>query len=358
MKKSIMYTSFILITILILANPESAISYARSGLTLCSEMIIPTLFPFFICSGLLIYSGFAQVLTKVFTPVMLPLFRINGSGASAFVLGIISGYPLGAVTACSLYENNYLSKTEAERLLAFCNNSGPLFILGAVGISLYHNPQTGWLLYIAHLLAALSVGIIFRFYNKNEHIAPKTVMTQPERGLGEIFSIVLQNSISSILSVCGTIIFFSIIAKLFINLFSTDGPYAPIIMGVIEFTTGAVGIAGGDFSLIHKLMLSAFIVGFAGLSVHFQVMGIVARYNLSLKPYIIGKFLHAVLSAVYVFLLTRFIPVATATFSSTQSPINLNNSFATGSLFVCTAVICVMAIGILFGIWKGLVYEK
>ena len=166
MKKNIMYILIIFITFLILISPQNAIKFAREGLDLCYEMIIPSLFPFFICSGLLIYSGFAEVLTRIFTPVMLPLFRINGSGASAFVLGIISGYPLGAVTACSLYESNYLSKTETERLLAFCNNSGPLFILGSVGISLYHSPQTGWLLYIAHLLAALTVGIIFRFYNK------------------------------------------------------------------------------------------------------------------------------------------------------------------------------------------------
>lgn len=358
MKKIIMYISFIMLTLLILANPHASIEYARQGLILCYEMIIPSLFPFFVCSGLLIYSGFTEILSRMFTPVMLPLFRINGSGAAAFVLGIISGYPLGAVTACSLYENNYLSKTEAERLLSFCNNSGPLFILGAIGVSLYGNPLIGWVLYLSHLLAAVSVGIIFRFYGKNDFIAPPSKLTQPNRQIGEIFSIVLQSSISGILTVCGAIIFFSAAANLLINLICAHIPYADLFAGLIEFTTGIVNISDTDFPLAAKLIMSSFVVGFAGLSVHFQVMGIVAKYKLSLKPYIIGKLLHAAIAAAYMYIFTKFVPLNTSVFTNAQSPLNINGSFAVSSLFVCTAAICITAVGILFGIWKFFVCRK
>lgn len=358
MKKFIMYTSFIILTILIITNAQSSIEYARRGLMLCGEMIVPSLFPFFICSGLLIYSGFAELLSKICTPVMLPLFRINGSGSAAFVLGIISGYPLGAITACSLYENNYLSKTETERLLAFCNNSGPLFILGAVGISLYKSPLIGWLLYTAHLVAAVCVGIIFRFYGKNNFIAPKIPLSQPDRKLGEIFSVTLQNSISSILTVCGAIIFFSVTASIIIDTVSVNSWYTPILTGIIEFTTGVVGLAGTDLSLLYRLVLSAFIIGFAGISVHFQVMGIVARHDLSLKPYILGKLLHALLSALFTFALLKFIPVSTDVFAPTQSPLNIDGSFAVSSLCICTAVIGLCTVGILLGIWEIFVNKK
>ncbi len=64
---------------------------------------------------------------------MAPLFRAGGACSSALALGFVGGYPVGARTAIALYENGQCSKTEAERLLAFCNNSGPAFILGGGG---------------------------------------------------------------------------------------------------------------------------------------------------------------------------------------------------------------------------------
>ena len=36
-------------------------------------------------------------------------------------------------------KNNICSKEECERLLSFTNNSGPLFIIGTVGILMYKN---------------------------------------------------------------------------------------------------------------------------------------------------------------------------------------------------------------------------
>ena len=151
-KKILIYLFAVGAVVLLIKNASSAIRYASDAIDLCLEMIVPTLFPFFICSGILIYSGFCELLAKAFQFCMYPLFRISPVGSSAFILGIVSGYPLGAVTAGELYANNYISKTEAERLLAFCNNSGPLFILGSVGIAIYSNIKYGIALYVAHIL--------------------------------------------------------------------------------------------------------------------------------------------------------------------------------------------------------------
>ena len=77
--------------------------------------------------------------------------------------GIISGYPVGAKIVTKFREEGICTKAEAERLLAFTNNSGPLFIIGTVGISLFGNTTIGILLFITHLLACITVGILFRF---------------------------------------------------------------------------------------------------------------------------------------------------------------------------------------------------
>ena len=117
----------------LVAAPSQAIAGAKDGLTLCFNVIVPSLFPFFVLSSLVVDLGLAAWLGRAMEGVMRPLFRVSGSCASAVALGFIGGYPVGARTALQLYEQGLCSKPEAERLLAFCNNSGPAFILGVVG---------------------------------------------------------------------------------------------------------------------------------------------------------------------------------------------------------------------------------
>lgn len=337
MKKFILYSAIAAIICLVVSGAQQSIAFAHDAINICFEIIIPTLFPFFICSGLLIYSGFCEILAKLFRFCMKPLFNVSPAGSSAFILGIVSGYPLGAVTAGELYQNNYLSKTEAERLLAFCNNSGPLFIMASVGIAVYANIKIGIMLYIAHILAAITVGILFRFYKKSDFSAPPTIMTSPKRSIGEIFSISLQNAISSMLTVCGAVLFFSVVSRLLLNLVSLNSTADAILSGAMEFVTGTIKISQLSAAMSKKLILTSFIVGFAGLSVHAQVMAVTAKYGLSLKPYIIGKLLHGIFAALYTFIYISINPITTAVFAPSMS-----RAFAASSsyeLFFAGAVV-------------------
>ena len=125
----------------LMACPAQAMEGARSGLALCGEVIVPSLFPFFILASLVVELGLAGQLGRALEPVMGPLFGLNGACASAVALGLIGGYPVGAKTALGLYENGLCTRTEAERLLAFCNNSGPAFVLGVVGAGIFSSAR-------------------------------------------------------------------------------------------------------------------------------------------------------------------------------------------------------------------------
>jgi len=306
-KKVLISVLALLLTGVILANPRAAMEAVRESLILCGDIIIPSLYPFFVCSGLLIYSGFAGVVARIMSPVMKPLFAVNGSGAAAFVLGIISGYPLGASTACSLYESGYISKYEAERLLGFCNNSGPLFILGAVGVSLFGNMKIGWIIYISHIAAAFIVGIIMKIGIREYDVPlPYSDVRNSDMAIAEIFPKVISNSVSSILNVCGVIIFAASMSRLILGFIPADGWYTAALQGIFEFSSGISAIGELDIGEIEKIVLSVFIVGFAGISVHLQVISITARYGLSMKCYIIGKILHAVISSGIVYIVVRY----------------------------------------------------
>lgn len=337
MKKSLLNIFAIVITVLMVFFPDLSIAHAKNALILCYEIIIPSLFPFFICSGILVYSGFAKSLSVFFAPVMKPLFNVNENGAAAFVLGIISGYPLGAVTACQLYEGAYLSKSEAERLLAFCNNSGPLFILGAVGSAMYKNLKIGIILYVSHLVSAILVGIVFRFYEKNKFCAPKSNIGTTAQLPSEIFSKVLANSINSILTVCGAIIFFFTVSSMITELLPLNRTFNAILSAMLEFTGGIKKISLLPVSLGLRLSASSFAIGFAGLCVHIQVMAVTARYGLCLKPYILGKLLHGTFSSFFTYFLFKAFPQSVSTFSI--AAIKLSGGFCLGSAYIILAVL-------------------
>ena len=337
MKKRLLYIILCALTVLFLQNPAGSVFYAKKGLKLCESVIIPSLFPFFVCSGLLVYSGFCEVLARLLQPVMRPLFGVGGAGAAAFVLGLVSGYPLGAVTACQLYEKSYLTKTETERLLAFCNNSGPLFILGAVGISLYASPKIGVLLYLSHILASLLAGVMFRFYRRGSFTPVVSLPQTEEKPFGEVYANVMSQSVQSILLVSGTVIFASTAANLAADLFFSDSAFRLFFVSLAEFTSGISNLSETDLPLLQKLVLSSGIVGFAGLSVHLQVLGVVARYHLNLFPYFFGKLLHAVFSMLFTLLFLRLSPADTPVFQSFSA--SLSGGFCISSLYTTLAVL-------------------
>ncbi|MBO5060170.1 MAG: hypothetical protein J6C82_04580 [Clostridia bacterium] len=331
LKKLIPYLIVVYVTVMMIIFPENSIMYARQAIDICKEVIIPSLFPFFICSGLLIYSGLSKTLSQICKPIMKPLFNVSGCGAAALVLGIISGYPLGAVTACQLYESGYLSKSETERLLAFCNNSGPLFILGAVGAAIYSGRQFGIVLYVSHILAALTVGIIFRFYAPGKHSAPAYEISQPERSFSEVFSQVLASSLNSILTVCGAVIFFSVISGIITSQLPVNDILKAFFSGIMELTGGTKSISETTLSLTEKLVMSAFVVGFAGLCVHLQVIAIVSKQGLSLIPYFFGKLLHGTLAALYTLIYFKIFPPKVSVFMNNAAA--LDAGFCMGSLY-------------------------
>ena len=215
---TILFISFIIcLLIFSISNLEAA----KNGILLWANSVLPTLFPFFIATELLYRTNFVNVLGKLFTKFMRPIFNIPGESAIAVILGNISGYPMGAKLACNLKENKICTKVEAERIIAFTNNSGPLFILGTIGVSMFYSKEIGILLLITHFLASLTVGIIFRNWKKNQDIVSEKYLKISKKesiisisNLGEILGDSIKNSINLIVTIGGFIVLFSVIISI------------------------------------------------------------------------------------------------------------------------------------------------
>lgn len=306
--------------------PQQAMAAMKDGLTLCGNVIVPSLFPFFVLSSLVVELGMSRYLGKLLEPIMSPLFRVNGSCAAALALGFVGGYPVGARTTISLYQNGQCSRTEAERLLAFCNNSGPAFILGVVGAGVFGSGTAGLLLYAAHIAASLLVGVIFRSYKPKDG-------PQPGHGHGAQFQTAsfpaaftrsVTGALQSTLNICAFILFFTVAIRILtlsgcLTALSTllAGLLAPLglsqvwaerlLTGLLEVSSGVSSLTEGALS--GRLSMAAFMLGWAGVSVHCQVMAFLGDSGLSLRTYLTGKLLHGGLSAALVWILIRFFPL-------------------------------------------------
>ena len=289
--------------------PKECIDAAKDGLILCFNVIIPSLFPFIVCAKIIIKSGLAKRIGTIFEPVMRPVFNVPGCGAFAFILGILSGYPLGAKCAGDLYESKCISKAEAERLICFCNNSGPLFIIGAIGAGMLGSKELGILLYVSHILSAISIGLIFRFYKINEKTLTKRKAAGSEIKTG-LFSSSVSEGVNLILYICGFIVFFSVFLKVLTYFIYIKSPFLKgLIYGFFEMSNGINNIASFDNASIKLILISA-IAAWGGVSVIMQVSGVISD-GLSKRVFIAAKFLQALLAAGYTVILMKLPMFAT-----------------------------------------------
>lgn len=309
-KKSMILVCTIYLAAAMIIFPHSSIEAARSALLLCANVAVPSLFPFMFCSNMFIALGVAGYARRYLSRIMQPLFGVTGAGAAALVTGVVSGYPVGAVCAAELYRTGECSRTEAERLLAFCNNSGPMFVIGAVGTGMLKSREIGVFLYIIHVFSALMTGMLFKYTGERENrcALPPPIRTDIKNTAADIGAAVT-GAVSSMLTVCGFVVIFSVLVSAI-----PDMPLTPYIHSVLEITGGLAEltrICRGNYGLVAVSML----IAFSGVSVMAQVASIAERAGLSVIPYFKGKCCQAAIAAVLTLLALRITPVSVDVFS-------------------------------------------
>lgn len=311
----------LLFTICLIIFSNTNLEASKHGIALWANAVLPSLFPFFIATELLSRTNIVSYLGKLFHGIMKPVFNVSGEGIFALIMGVISGYPIGAKIVVNLKKQGFLNDVESERLIAFTNNSGPLFILGTVGISLFVSKRIGYILFFSHIISSLLVGFIFRWWKKNDE--KNSLKETPSfndnnhisfSNLGEVIGESIASSIHTILIVGGFVVLFSVVCSILENsnvINFLTYMFAPIlnkfnissnlihslIIGMIEVTNGVKYVSVLGLSNIN-ILVTSFLLGFGGLSILLQVLSIISKAKISIKPYIIGKFLQGIFSVI------------------------------------------------------------
>ena len=280
-------------------------------------MIVPSLLPFFILSSLLQQLGLPGILGRWLSPVTQQLFGIGGAGASALLLGVTGGYPLGADAVARLRRSGALTREQAERALAFCNNSGPAFLVGAAGVGVFHSAGYGLLLYGVHVLSAVLVGMLF---------APRSGGFLPEERVADRGRVALAGAAGGraqrrargadgqrlrghvqrrdrrarrLRPAAGTG-GHELAARLGLELHFARA----LCTGVLELGTG-IGAMQGLAPTPANLALAAFLTGWGGVSVHCQTAAVIAGTDIKSARHTVGRLLHGAISALCMWVLAN-----------------------------------------------------
>lgn len=314
--KIIIKNLFIILTLLfivsqILINSSCIITSVKISFNLWINNIFPSLFPFFVFSALLINYGFVELISELFKPIMYYLFKCSGNTSFIFIMSMLSGIPSNAKYINNLIDNNMLDIKEANKILQFTQFSNPLFILGTIGTILLKNYRLGLIILISHYLSNIIFGILIRNYYpcKKDKISLKraiknmTSKFKSSNNFGKVLSTILIDSLNTTFLILGVITFFLIITTIINKYTSSNYIIKSIINGIFEITQGLNSISLLNINIKYKVIIMSFIISFGGLSSHIQVMSILSEKKIRYIPYLISRFICALISIIITILL-------------------------------------------------------
>lgn len=324
----------------LLIYPSYTSAGIKKGMMLLAENIIPSLFPFMVLSTYVSQSSATDFLARLINKPAVRIWNVNGNGLIAVILGLMGGYPVGAKTVAEFYSDEKLSQQEASKLMNWCVNPGPAFVITAVGSFMLNNTRSGIILYVSSVLSALCIGIFTRFFNNTD------VLKKPSAGKKESSSNLIIKSVAKgtegMLSMCGWVLTFSAAASLTDALVSTEG-LRLFLQCTAEVTTGC-GICT-DVPL--PLPALSAVIGFGGLAVIAQVTPYLNKCGVSVKQFICWKAINSALSGFICSVLLRIFPQTTAVSGTlnTHSPTPaLSNGISVALILVLTCLVFIFEV--------------
>lgn len=320
--------------------PEPSFKAAQRGLSVWWEVVLPALLPFFIAAELLMSTGSVHFMGVLMESVMRPLFNVPGAGSFTLAMGLASGYPLGAALSARLMEDGLATKTEAERLMCFCNTSDPLFMTGAVAVGMFKRTDLALIIVAAHYLSALTVGIAMRFWRSGSRPTPpqsagesgpvlrraframREAQKKDGRAFGQLLGDAVKTSVNTLLVILGFMVLFSVIfealklagttavlssfmSRMIPESILPEALHDTVISGIFEITIGTSLAGAADAPLVARAAVASAIIAWSGLSVHAQVAAVIQPSGMSIWPYTLSRGAQGLLAALYTVLLMR-----------------------------------------------------
>ena len=341
--------AFLLVCIAaVMAFPQDTAEGIGQGLELCTGKIIPSIFPMMLLCVMIVECGYAEKLGKLLAPVTRRVFCLPGEAGVAVLMSMTGGYPAGAKTVMSLYERGVVTLAQARRMALFCFCAGPAFLIGVVG-GLTGSTAHGWLLMAVQVIAVTITGILVcRIGKKEEH----NDFTMTHKSCGSMAGAIVASvskSADALLQVCLYVVIFSAANELLVVTGCTENIIGILTsIGVKSQTAQAVipvllEVTGGCIRAVGAgLPMTAFAVGFGGLSVQMQVLALTESLGINKGLFFACRLMQGTISALLTAAAMEFLPEGMAVPASTS----LNSASLSGSPqgAVMLLIMCAMCV--------------
>lgn len=284
------------VIVLFILFPAMISQGAKLGLTLWLHTVLPALLPFMILSNFMIKQNITGAVSRVVYPVFARVFGLSRPGCYPAVIGLLSGYPVGAKTTAQLYREKMISKREAQYLLSFCNNASPMFLMEYIGVHCMGLQYPVMLLGLIYLSAWIGTFFSGRrpFYKENSRTG------RPPCSKEQSVIVSLDESIldafTTITKIGGYIMLFSILAQFVSDMLPVSAIIKYIGIGILEITTGGAVVSNIELEEWLRASILVALCAFGGLSSVAQTASVIADTDLSVGTYLLAKLRQAAIA--------------------------------------------------------------
>ncbi len=303
----------------------------KKGMALCSDSVIPSLFIFTI---ICIFMVSAELLknNKIVDFISLIIFGTKGEIGAITLLSLVSGYPVGGALINELYLSRKINRESAQKMLCYCINAGPAFVIGIIGNKLYNSHEIGTIILISSLFSAI---ISARILNTKTSTLPSTLVTNGEVDYIGTFIRAVNVSVKNMAAVCGWVLVSSAIIEVI-----SKAKSLKFIGCLLEVTAGTVTAAQN-----YSIYFVAFLVGFGGISVHLQAMSAAKDILPSYPKIFLWKTLQGALTALFTYILLKIFPQYLSVSNSIKA---FNPTASEGNVFTAAVTIIFIMCTIIF----------
>lgn len=283
--KSAMYRTGAAIGLLILIlDGQTALAGMRLGIEVCTNTLVPSLFPFMVLSGII--TGNVREKSGTLMKKLGQFCRIPEGAESVLLTGFLGGYPVGARNTVMLFNQGLITREDTRRMCVFCNNAGPSFLFGIL-MPLFSDASLILLLWIIQMLSSILLG----------HFLPggsNRAMINQERDTTTVTEAVT-GSIRVMGTVCAWVVLFRMVLEFLNNwvLFRLPPVLQVLFTGILELSNGCLALSSIEQEPL-RFLIAGVILSFGGICICLQTASICPKDVR--KGYYVGKIIHSLLS--------------------------------------------------------------
>lgn len=284
-----------------------------------TNVIIPSVFPYIVLAKYLCNSDALDIFEVFPGKIIAKIFKLSNCSIKPFICSLFCGYPSGALGVRDLHSQNKIKTEEAQRVICFTNNAGPLFVISVIGGNMLGSLYKGVIIYIIQITTAFVFGYVISAGKKTSPI----YKVQSQRRKADL-CLTIKESILTTVNICGFMISAFVMcecAKIAINAMHINYSIAKHLSlffdGMFEISAGVSHATRYEYSALSFGLICGF-VSWSGISVIMQIKS-VSGSIISTFKICVAKFIQGILAFVlgYIFAPGNHMSIKTASIAPT-----------------------------------------